>query len=90
MSPAKGNECHQFQKSRQRGLRLFMLIALVVATAAAPAVADRSILCECSNFSGCNIPVGRNMANPDHPGFGDRASSAYVLAGTGQISATRP
>lgn len=55
------------------------------AALALPVAAEQIILYERSNFSGRNITVERDIANLDHLGFGNRASSAYVMSGTWEM-----
>jgi len=64
--------------------RTLFSLCLLGATAL-PAFADQIILYERNNFSGRNITVERDMANLDHLGFGNRASSAYVMSGTWEV-----
>lgn len=66
-------------------MKRFSFVATLLLGWALPAFAEQLILYERSNFSGRNITVERDMANLDHLGFGNRASSAYVLSGTWEI-----
>lgn len=66
-------------------LNRFLLPLCVLGVTVLPAFADQIILYERNNFSGRNITVERDMANLDHLGFGNRASSAYVMSGTWEI-----
>lgn len=60
-------------------------ISLLAALLVLPATAEQIILYERHNFSGRNITVERDLANLDHLGFGNRASSAYVMSGTWEL-----
>ncbi|MDX2217418.1 MAG: beta/gamma crystallin-related protein [Burkholderiales bacterium] len=64
---------------------LFRSALLIAGMLALPAAAEQIILYERNNFSGRNITVERDMPNLDHLGFGNRASSAYVMSGTWEL-----
>lgn len=70
----------------RRPLRAMMLAAALVAV---PAAAEQIILYERSNFTGRHLTIERDLANLDDFGFGNRASSAYVMSGTWELCTGR-